>query len=51
MAKYYVQINQICIFEDVEADSPEEAKRIVTEDYIWDDHLVAVQFDIEEELE
>ena len=48
MKKYKVYMTQLYVFYDVEADSPEEARDIVTDSYIWDDHFVEMGMDIEE---
>lgn len=45
--KYTVYLTLGYRFENIEADSPEEAREMI-EDDDWDRHLIDVQFDVEE---
>lgn len=47
MTKYKVVMTQYYVFHDVEAESVEEAKDIVTHSYIWDDHFDSCYFHVE----
>ena len=48
MPNYKVYITVYHLIRDIEADSPEEAKKIATEDYIWDDHIMDSIIEAEE---
>lgn len=48
MPSYKVYVTVYHTIDDVEADSPEQAKEIVTTDVIWDDHVKDVAVDVEE---
>ncbi len=48
MGKYKVYINVYHLIKDIEADSPEEAKNLATNEYIWDDHIIDCDFEVEE---
>ena len=48
MKKYYVIITEYYCIKDIEAESLEEAERIVAEDADWADHLRDVTIDAEE---
>lgn len=48
MGKYKVYINVYHVIEDIEADSPEEAKELATTEYIWDAHIIDCDFEVEE---
>jgi hypothetical protein len=48
MPNYKVYITVYHLIRDIEADSPEEAKQIATEDYIWDDHIMDSIIEAEE---
>ena len=49
MPNYKVYVTVYHTIDDVEADSPEEARKIVTSDVIWDDHIKDVDVDVEEQ--
>ena len=48
MGKYKVYINVYHLIKDIEADSPEEAKNLATNEYIWNDHVIDCDMKAEE---
>tara|TARA_Y100000385_G_C12988933_1_gene591916 strand:- start:1 stop:156 length:156 start_codon:yes stop_codon:yes gene_type:complete len=48
MKKYNVIITQYYCIKDIEAESLEEAERIASEDYFWDDYFQDLDIDAEE---
>ena len=37
MPKYRVEVHQVNIFRDIDAENTERAREIAAEDYIWDE--------------
>ena len=48
MPKFKVYVTVYHRIDDVEASNEEEAKDLASSDYIWDDHIKDVIFDVEE---
>ena len=52
MPKYRVEVHQVNIFRDIDAENTERAREIAAEDYIWDEsegqYFVYMNVDLEE---